>query len=399
MGSSLRRRRVALSLTWIALAAGAVVQLTLPLAPRSATDGTWALFAPARACLAAWTDAPTFYPLAAAIQVVSIGLALDVAAGLLAPRRPAGDADALRPWKALALLAFGTVTAGSIALLPAELQQGFAEPPWAARQRQEVEESIVTSLENARLGPDGARRIVLLGDSLSGGAFHVGVHMNPLIAAETGFPVRFLRLSGASWDLVALTEHFDTILELEPDLLILQANMLFKKAREIHVERRTRSRVARWSSRLARAFAWTCERLSIEGPGATADDLAALDLAPLGADRIEDRQVWRWRFRRATPHDRHLALARELLRRARARGVRLAIVVLPLTERVRQVAHAFLVDRLDYARRVAAEHGATLLAGEPTWPDELFQDGVHLNAAGKQRYSTEIAPRLAELLR
>lgn len=389
--------------TWIALFAAVSIELCLPYSMGDLPFWARALFWPTgwviELCADAGWSHSALFPVIAAIQMLLVGWAVD--AGRWWRRRGrSGDAevgpDELVVWKVALVVVFCATTTKHV------LHDDGERPPEIRVNQDPDSESFWLTRLTAPLrsgdAPD-APLVVLLGDSLSVGGVRRAGWMSTKIGLEAGFPVRFLRVARGGLDLVGVESVLDEIFDLDPSLIVLQANALFAKNR-VRLSRRVR-----WSNGLGGRLAGWLETLGIRGPGKSVSLFDRTDV-PIGeasiheARRIDGGGVHglRWQMRTATDSDPNYILAGRILERARVSGLKSAVLLLPVTAHMQSAAPVFFAERIPLARRLAQDTGAAFLSQDMFWQDDLFLDAVHMNSDGRDRFSRWVARELAEML-
>ena len=351
--------------------------LAIPLAPASGLVRLWGALG--------WSH-PAWLPIAAAFEALALGLAADVVRSVVARgkgRAGRADAAALFAWKAVILLAL----AGSFALYYVMRDSELRDSSAAHGPREETTreaEAILRTIEREASGAD--RRVVVLGDSLSLAAFGSGPDIGRRISKRTEATVSFHALAVGGLNLVDLEVLLDDIFALEPTVLMVQANVIFGKARP------TPTRMSRWAWTLTERIGEEFDRLGVAPPDVRRE--TELEADPANAGRRIVGGMTRWAMREASETDPNYGLAGAILERARAEGIRTAIIQMPVTEFIRTSSPRFFDDRIERARELAARTGARYLACESVWPAERFTDAVHLDTDGSERLLDWLVPRI-----
>jgi len=225
----------------------------------------------------------------------------------------------------------------------------------------------------------GATGVVLIGDSRLRYSTVFANDLSDRLSALTGSPVSVLRLVNDS----AIIEDFlplaSAIFDANPRLIVIQ--------KELTARHRTANR-----NNKKRGRDYILWRLV--GDGAWNPD--DVDYEHVQTDQrcefvsAEDAQTRRNRLSRWMNYDQHeykTRLALDFRDRARARGIDVRFLAVPVTSE----AASTLVEP-------GPNPELELLMPSVDIPDSEFCDPVHMNPAGRQRYSSWLAETLAGLL-
>jgi hypothetical protein len=177
-------------------------------------------------------------------------------------------------------------------------------------------------------------------------------------------------------------------------LVVIDANLLFAKLRNAAVLK-SYGRAARWANAaLDRLGRRSAARSIATGEGAryAPAELPAQHgiVAPEFADR--------WLERAASSRDANYEYAAELLSELHERAVPACIVTVPVSDLLREHSAEFLGDARALAAELAAQAGVPLFVHEPYAPDRGYVDTVHMNDAGRPKYSAWFVKQVAPLI-